>query len=173
MIKRSMGFMSVLLAMTLGSFTAFSAEQLDKPQPAGTNDRSSVSLERFSLTENGAVYDAKTKLEWMPVGRGKLTFLEATEQCASLGDGWRIPPAGAVQTLYKPQEGLHVRCGNYTCQVHPLIKLKLPQVWVDQIADHNKNQAWVADMGTGRGYTTSKGSRHATALCARGKANSN
>ena len=168
-----MGRMGMLLGMLIciagmiGSFAAYSIEKVGDSPSEGNSTVSSAPMGHFSLTNNGDVYDAETNLEWRPLTDGMLTFAEASKKCAAQGERWQLPTAGAVKSLYKPQEGLHARCGNYTCQVHPLLKLTRPNVWVNQIADHNKNQAWVADLGTGRGYTTSKNSRYAIALCVR------
>lgn len=55
--------------------------------------------DRYEKTDHNTVIDTKTGLEWQAKSFGPMTWQDAMNHAASLGDGWRMPTIDELYTL--------------------------------------------------------------------------
>ena len=89
-----------------------------------------ASAARFTSAGPDTVRDAKTGFEWTASdGVQPLTWTASVQRCAALGDGWRLPTADELVTLYDKSGKLVTTCGPGKCKVSPLFQLHEVMFW--------------------------------------------
>jgi hypothetical protein len=97
---------------------------------------------RFSIDDNGVVFDTKTGLEWF-VGPDKDTRWEEArswvEHLSIDGGGWRMPTRDELESLYTEGVG--------TCNISPAFKARAWFVWTGETVGSSYAWGFCFDIG--------------------------
>lgn len=103
--------------------------------------------------EGGTLIDVQSNLQWTARDNGVATsWRTAREHCARQGNGWRLPTADELLSLYDPGE-LGVECtddkmAGTRCRVHEGFRLSSWYFWS---ADNDgSSKAWGVELNIGR-----------------------
>jgi formylglycine-generating enzyme required for sulfatase activity len=120
-----------------------------------------------------------TPLRWTQRDNGQdISWDEAKAYCAKMGQGWRLPHAEELTTMYADaqREGDSATCGNVMCQASPLFHLSRNWYWSDSLPSKEDAAdfdvvAWGVSLANGRRNNAHRDASYGSrALCVQASA---
>lgn len=111
--------------------------------------------------------DSQTGIVWAGHDNGgDINWKDAKRYCAKSGKGWELPTVAELQGLFDPTGTLTQRCGSFSCNVTPLIRLSSLWFWSGE--SNGSSEAWDVILDDGHRHSGSVGDANVTrALCVR------
>ena len=100
-------------------------------------------MENFVKNEDGTVTDTKNNLIWSANLGEDLTFAEAEEKVAELGNGWRLPTLDELQLIVD-----RTKC-RPAANTELFTDMKLDWYWTSSPCAWNESARWVVGFGYG------------------------
>lgn len=117
-----------------------------------------ASAARFASAGADTLRDSKTGLVWTASdGGAPQTWTASSQRCAALGEGWRLPTADELVTLYDKSGKLATTCGPGQCKVSPLFQLHEVMFWSGDVSG---TDATIVGLDEGSRLSVLNGGQH-------------